>query len=75
MSDDFRQTIIGCAAAMCRYNVSTSAERTCLLKAVSLDETGRCRNAEARPLPPPDQQTITQDKPAGDRFDGGRWVQ
>lgn len=74
MADDFRQTVIGCAAAMCRYNVSTSSERTCILKAVSLDETGRCRNAEARPLPP-DQQQITQEKPAPGKFEGGRWVQ
>lgn len=51
MSGDFRETIIGCAAANCRFNIKASMEPTCTLKLIAIDETGRCRMAEARPVP------------------------
>ena len=68
---DFRETIIGCAATLCRFNVRTSVEPTCSLKIVAIDETGRCRSAEARPIP---QQGKPAQKPPG-HYEGGRWVE
>lgn len=69
MSGDFRQAVVGCSATLCRFNVNTSIEPTCGMKLISLDETGRCRNAEARPVPKPQAQT----KPG--HYEGGVWVQ
>jgi len=67
---DFRETIIGCGAAGCRFNIKTGIEPTCSLKLISIDETGRCRMAEARPV----MQKPQASTPAG-RFEAGRWVQ
>lgn len=67
MPDDFRNTIIGCAAAGCRFNIKTGIEPTCSLKLVAIDETGRCRSAEGRPIPVPQAQT----NPG--HFEKGRW--
>lgn len=72
MSGDFRETIIGCAATFCRFNIKTNIEPTCALKMLAIDETGRCLHAEGRPvpvIPKPQAQT-----PPG-HFEGGRWVQ
>ena len=72
---DFRETIIGCAAIMCRFNVRTSVEPTCSLKMVAIDETGRCMNAEARPVPQPQQQSPkVQAQTAPGHYECGRWV-
>ena len=49
---DFRNTIIGCASATCRFNIEANPERTCALKLIAIDQTGRCRMAEARPTSP-----------------------
>lgn len=69
MSGDFRETIVGCAASNCRFNIKTGIEPTCTLKLVSIDETGRCRNAEARPIQKPQAQTHPG------HYEGGVWVQ
>jgi hypothetical protein len=70
---DFRNTIIGCASATCRFNIEANPERTCALKLIAIDQTGRCRMAEARPVPPQHLKPQAQTKPG--RFEGGRWVQ
>jgi len=70
MSGDFRETIIGCSAIMCRFNIEANPERTCALKLIAIDQTGRCRMAEARPVM---QKPQAQTNPG--RFEGGRWVQ
>ena len=73
MPGDFRETIIGCAAATCRFNIQTGIEPTCTLKLIGIDETGRCRNAEARPIPPQHLKPQAQTNPG--HFESGRWVQ
>jgi hypothetical protein len=69
MSGDFRETLIGCSSVMCRFNVVGSTERTCMLKMIAIDDTGRCRMAEGRPIPQPAPQ-----KKAPAHFEGGKWV-
>ena len=69
MPSDFRETLIGCQSATCRYNVQASTERTCMLKIISLDETGRCRYAEARPVVIRKEQ-----QPPHGHFKGGAFV-
>lgn len=71
MGGDFRETLIGCGSVMCRFNVPGSSERTCMLKMIAIDETGRCRMAEARPVKAPAPQAQT---PPG-HFEKGVWVQ
>jgi hypothetical protein len=68
---DFRNTLIGCASATCRFNIEANPERTCALKLIAIDQTGRCRMAEARPVM--QQKPQAQTNPG--RFEGGRWVQ
>jgi hypothetical protein len=70
---DFRETIIGCGAAGCRFNIKTDPERTCALKLIAVDETGRCRMAEARPVPQQLPKPQAQTNPG--RFEKGVWVQ
>jgi hypothetical protein len=73
MSGDFRETIIGCAASTCRFNIAANPERTCALKLIAVDETGRCRMAEAVPIPPQHPKPQAQTNPG--HFEGGVWVQ
>lgn len=68
MSGDFRETIIGCAAATCRFSINTSTERTCALKLIAIDETGRCRMAEARPI-------VQKPQTHPGHFENGVWIQ
>lgn len=72
MPGDFRETIIGCAASTCRFNIRTAIEPTCSLKMVAIDETGRCRYAEARPVPPQHLKPQAQTPPG--RFENGAWI-
>lgn len=69
MAGDFRETIIGCAAAHCRFNVQTQVEPTCRLKMVAIDETGRCLMAEGRPVVQKPQQ-----QPVAGHFENGMWM-
>lgn len=71
MYGDFRETIVGCGATFCRFNIRTGLEPTCTLKLIAIDETGRCRLAEGRPVPQP--QPVQQKKPG--HYEGGRWVE
>lgn len=68
MTGDFRDTIVGCGAANCRFNVN-AGETTCTLKLIYIDETGRCKMAEGRPPKPPQQ---SEKKPG--RFENGVWI-
>jgi hypothetical protein len=70
MTADFRETVVGCSAALCRFNVKTGIEPTCMMKLISLDETGRCRNAEGRPVLKP--QTAAKTGPG--HFENGVWI-
>jgi hypothetical protein len=70
MADDFRNTLIGCASTFCRFNVSSSTERTCMLKLVAIGDTGRCLMAEGRPAPQP---PVPAPRAPG-HFEGGVWV-
>jgi hypothetical protein len=71
---DFRNTIIGCTSATCRFNIEANPERTCALKLIAIDQTGRCRMAEARPIPQLKKETYVAMTRQG-HFEGGVWVE
>lgn len=78
MSDDFRETLIGCSSTMCRFNIAGSTERTCMLKLVAIDDTGRCRMAEGKPVPQEIQKPPYKEKYVAmhvGHFEKGVWVE
>ena len=72
MSGDFRETIVGCGATFCRFNVKTSIEGTCSLKMVVIGDTGRCLMAEGRPVH--SEGSAPMQKVPG-HYEGGKWVE